>query len=235
MYDALGVVRSSFTCSVGGNSTCQGTTGATQRTFQGLQTQINRVGVRYGTTRLAVDGKVGPTTVRVLLQLVSALQQQLQDSLDPSLSALLVELEGQPTTAQDVALDADRLFAALGRDGAKEGAWAVLTSIKDIAAQLVAASGSPTTSSAPTPGGGLINPYPDTPAAPQTPIVTQLPATIPTSTTVWSPGWPAPTTASGIFQTGIPMWAVAVGAGVLTLIGSVVAAVVHSRRRSARS
>lgn len=139
----LGTAASTYACSAG---VCVGRTSATQRTFLDLQTQVNRLGVPFGLTRLATDGKLGPTTLRTLLQLVDRLQGQLgNERLDPALANLLITLDGQPTTVDEVAANAEAIVGALQRDGAIGGSWGILTTIRDMASQLVNSSTGKTT------------------------------------------------------------------------------------------
>ena len=135
---ALGAAASSFVCSsTGSTGVCQGTTRATQQAFYALQTEINRVGRTFGITKIAVDGKIGPKTVSALLMLTDRLNAKLGAQLDGALSALLVEIEGSPTTPRDLALNAEAITAALTRDGAADSPWSVYTAVRDAATAAV--------------------------------------------------------------------------------------------------
>lgn len=234
----LGTAAPTYTCSAG---TCVGRTPTTQRAFLDLQTQVNRLGVAFGLTRLAVDGRLGPVTLRTLLQLVDRLQGQLgNDRLDPVLANLLITLNDQPTTVDEVAANAEAIVAALQRDGAIGGSWSILTTIRDMANQIVSGgtttappSETPSAPRAPTPDGGLINPYPQ-PLPPVTPTAPPPPATIPTQIVVSPPAYaPAP---AAYAPTGFPWRMVGIIAGAVVgggAIVGVVAALVSRRRRMA--
>ncbi len=240
----LGTAASTYACSAG---VCVGRTTATQRTFLDLQTQVNRLGAPYGLTRLAADGKLGPTTLRTLLQLADRLQGQLgNERLDPALANLLITLEGQPTTVNEVAANADAIVAALQRDGAVGGEWSILATIRDMASQLATggtappaasavapATPSPSAPRAPVGGGGLIDPYPQ-PMSPMTPTTPAAPATVPTQIVVSPPAYTP--TAPAFAPTGFPWRTVGIIAGSVVgggVIVGVIAALIGRRRRAA--
>ncbi len=230
--DTLGVATAAFVCTA--NGTCSGTTQAAQRAFIALQTQINRVGVSHGVTKLTVDGKLGPATLRSMVNLATALAARLGSNLDPAIEEIVIEVEGRPTTTRDLALNAERITAALVRDGASEPQWSLVTTMRDIAAGLVRASaaGSQSTPTPVTaPASPLpINPYPttvsvgpsNTPPAtgwippPAPPVVQQPPHIVDTSAV---PGArPAP-----------PWWVIAAGAVGATVVVGGLAALIARR------
>lgn len=234
----LGTAASTYACSAG---VCVGRTSATQRTFLDLQTQVNRLGVPFGLTRLATDGKLGPTTLRTLLQLVDRLQGQLgNERLDPALANLLITLDGQPTTVDEVAANAEAIVGALQRDGAIGGSWGILTTIRDMASQIVNSSAgttppseAPSAPRAPTAQGGLIDPYAQ-PLAPMTPTAPPPPASVPTQIVVSPPVYaPAPAVYAA---PGFPWRTVGIIAGSVVgggVIVGVIAALIGRRRRAA--
>jgi hypothetical protein len=242
----LGTAASTYACTAG---VCVGRTSATQRTFVDLQTQINRLGPGYGLTRLATDGKLGPTTLRTLLMLIDRLQGQLgNERLDPVLANLLITLDGQPTTVDEVAANADGIVAALQRDGAIGGSWGILTTIRGMASQIVSsgaaaatsaasavapATSSPSAPRAPVGSGGLIDPYP-LPMPPMTPTAPAAPATVPTQIVVSPPAYTP--TAPAFTPTSFPWRTVGVIAGSVVgggVIVGVIAALIGRRRRAA--
>jgi len=232
----LGTAASTYACSAG---VCVGRTTATQRTFLDLQTQVNRLGAPYGLTRLAADGKLGPTTLRTLLQLADRLQSQLgNERLDPALANLLITLEGQPTTVNEVAANADAIVAALQRDGAVGGEWSILATIRDMASQLATGgtappAAAPSAPRAPVNQGGLIDPYAQ-PLAPMTPTAPPAPATVPTQVVVSPPVYaPAPVPYAA---PGFPWRTVGIIAGSVVgggVIVGVIAALISRRRAAA--
>lgn len=226
-----------YACSAG---VCVGRTSTTQRAFIDLQTQVNRLGAPFGLTRLALDGKLGPTTLRTLLQLVARLQEQLgNDRLDPTLMNLLITLNDQPTTVDEVAANAEAIVAVLQRDGVIGGSWGILTTIRDMADQIVNGgtttppSQAPSAPQAPVPAGGLIDPYPQ-PSPPMTPTLSPPPATVPTQIVVSPPVYTsAPTT---YVAAGFPWRMVGIVAGAVVsggVVVGVIAALIGRRRRAA--
>ncbi|MBK7823126.1 MAG: hypothetical protein IPJ61_19255 [Tessaracoccus sp.] len=242
----LGTAASTYACSAG---VCVGRTSATQRTFLDLQTQVNRLGAPFGLTRLAADGKLGPTTLRTLLQLIDRLQGQLgNERLDPALANLLITLDGRPTPVDEVAANAEAIVGALQRDGAIGGSWGILTTIRDMAGQIVSsgaaaatsaasavapATSSPSAPRAPVGSGGLIDPYP-LPMPPMTPTAPAAPATVPTQIVVSPPAYTP--TAPAFAPTGFPWRTVGIIAGSVVgggVIVGVIAALIGRRRRAA--
>lgn len=233
-HDVLGVATSSFTC--GSTGVCVGTTRVTQELFHELQRQINRVGAKFGITRLTVDGKLGQATLRSAVRLALELSNQLSTNLDRSLEELIIGMgdEGMAATTRDLALNADVLVAALKRDGVAEQPWSVLTTITETLTQ-IAANGAAAMNTPVPNNGQVINPYPATtvtPPAPTTPaqwadvVATSAPApAMPPVATSAVPAidWTPP---------GLPGWMFAAGLGVVAVVGGTVAAVV-GRRRSA--
>lgn len=226
--DTLGATTSSFVCSA--NGTCQGTTQATQRAFIALQTQINRVGVNYGITKLSTDGKLGPLTLRAALNLAAALGSRLGANLDPALDELLIEIDGQSTGTRDLALNAEAITAALVRDGQKPSTWSVLETMRDIA-QGIVAQGAASPELPPSSAGTPIDPYgsptvvqPPVTPGPQSPINTWTyppPLMTQPSAANASPPAPLPSTKTG--------WVVAGVIGAVAVVGGVIAAVAGRR------
>lgn len=174
---ALGLAASSFICSsTGPNGVCQGTTQATQRAFVDLQTEINRVGRTYGVTKIATDGKIGPKTVAAVITVADRLGDVLKGDLDRALGDLVIEVEGSPTTARDVASNVEAITAALKRDGSVEKPWSVLTAaqgaVHTFVDNVTAAATAPPAAANPSPWAGyappgaLIDPYAAAPTAP---------------------------------------------------------------------
>lgn len=217
-FDALGAATSTFVC--GSSGTCTGSTKATQEAFLALQTQINRVGVTYGITKLSVDGKLGPKTLQAMTNLARALAANLGGNLDPAIEELVIETD-VPVTTQTLALNAERLADALSRDGARASTWSVLTTIRDVAQQIVT-QGAAAPQLPPASGGTPIDPY-------TSPTVVQ-PAPVPppvTAPNVWSyppPVAPPASAMPALPDRRTPGWAIAAGIGFVAVIGGVVAA-----------
>lgn len=211
-YDVLGAVASSFTC--GSSGVCIGSTSATQRTFIELQTQINRVGVGYGISRIATDGKIGPATLTAMVNLAKAIHRKHGAATDPEIEQVIFGYgDGAPTSTRDLALSAERITDALSRDGVRAQTWSVLQTIKDMAQQVVASGGvAPTVPpiSTTTP----VNPNTTTVVVPPT---AQTPT--PTSTWVYPPSVPSPS------RFPVPTWAIVLAGAVLVAgVGIAIAA-----------
>ena len=214
VVDTLGAPLSSFTC--GSSGVCTGTTSSTQAAFGALQREINRVGVGYGITRISVDNKLGPGTLTAMVNLAKAIHRKHGVNTDPDIEQVIFGYgDGAPTSTRDLALSAERLTAALARDGVKAQTWSVLQTIKDMAQQVVTSGGvqpavPPISTSTP------VNPYPTT-------VVVAPTAQTPTAPT---PPWGYPATAS---RFPIPTWALVL-AGALIVVGGGVAVAVGVRR-----
>lgn len=229
--DTLGATTASFVCSA--NGTCQGQTRPTQQAFIALQTQINRVGVHYGITKVSTDGKLGPLTLRAMVNLAHGLATKLGSNLDPAIEELIIELNDQPATTRDLALNAERLVAALERDGAQASTWSVLQTMRDVAQQVIA-TGAATPQVPPLDNRGPIDPYQTTMSPPILPTRDWYATTTSTNAAA-ATAPPAPQAA----RAGVPGWAVAAGAGAVVVIGGLLAAlagrgggVSGARRRS---
>lgn len=110
-----------FTCSIGG--VCVGTTSATQRLFNDLQREINRAAGAFGiSSRVGVDGKIGPQTVGVLRQV--AQRVVARGPIDPALDNVLIE-QTTALDSRDVAAEAQAIKSALERNGAPAAGPAV--------------------------------------------------------------------------------------------------------------
>lgn len=203
---ALGAPASSFTC--GATGVCIGQTLATQRAFIELQTQINRVGVSYGISRIATDGKIGPATLMAMTNLARAIHRKHGANTDPEIEQVIFGYgDGAPTSTRDLALSAERIVDALSRDGVRAQTWSVLQTIKDMAQQVVTSGGvAPTVP--PISTSTPVNPNTTTVAVSPT---TQTP-TPPTSTWVYPPTLPSPS------RFPVPMWAIVI-AGALLVAG----------------
>jgi hypothetical protein len=213
-FDALGTITSSFVC--GSSGTCVGSTQATQQAFIALQTQMNRVGGAYGITRVDVDGKLGPRTLTAMMNLAAALGRKLGGNLDPAIEELIIET-GTPVTTRDLAINAERLTAALQRGGTGAEAWSVLTSIRDVAQQIIA-TGAAAPQLPPASAGTPIDPYGSSTVV--QPAVATWPNT-PANTWAYPP---AAAPAPHIILPRPPGWMIAVGVGlVILLIGGGVA------------
>jgi hypothetical protein len=219
-YDALGATTASFVC--GSSGTCTGSTRATQEAFIALQTQINRVGVSYGITKIATDGKIGPLTLRAMTNLARGLAAKLGGNLDPIVEELIIEDPTHPVTTADLAINAERLAAALQRDGTRAETWGPLNTIREIAQQIVAAGGA-APQVPPISAGVPLDPYRST-TVPQPPA-TPYPATAPN---LWAYVPPTSGQSPAPYITALPrlspLW-IAIGVGALALFGGVVAAV----------
>lgn len=216
--DTLGATSASFVCSA--NGTCQGQTRATQQAFIALQTQINRVGVRYAITKVSTDGKLGPLTLRAMVNLAHALASALGSNLDPAIEEIIIEVDDKPTTTRDLALNAERIATALERDGAKAGTWSVLESIRDVAQQIVA-NGAAAPQVPPLDTRTPLDPYQTT--APES-APTRTPdwwaATVAATAAANQPAPPPPVAA----KAGVPGWAIAAGVGTVAVVGGLIAA-----------
>lgn len=221
---ALGLSASSFMCSsTGPNGTCQGATQAVQRAFIDLQTEINRVGRAFGVTKIATDGKIGPKTVAAVITVADRLGDKLRGDLDRALSDLLIEVEGSPTTARDVAGNVGAITAALKRDGAAERPWSILTAAQT-AVQTILDAGAAGNQPPVAPGTPAPNPVPATtsPWAGYAPapgaLIDPYGAPAPPPAYTAAPGW--------------PLWLkIALGVGAAAGVGGLTAALV-SRGRS---
>jgi hypothetical protein len=197
-YNVLGAAASSFTC--GSSGVCTGRTSTTQRAFIALQTEINRVGIGYGITKLATDGKIGPATLQSMVNLAKAIQRKLGANTDPIIEQVIFGFgDGAPTSTRDLALSAETITEALQRDGAAMQTWSVIQSIKDMAQQIIATGGAQPT--VPATGGGAtpINPYPTMPSPP------------PVSMVSVPPGPPAPALPTPLVISVVPTWVKVVG------------------------
>lgn len=214
-YDTLGSVASSFTC--GSSGVCIGTVQATQRAFIALQTEINRVGAGYGITKLSTDGKIGPATLQSMVNLAKAIQRKLGTNTDPIIEQVIFGFgDGAPTSTRDLALSAETITDALRRDGSAPQPWSVIQSIKDMAAQVIAAGAVQTTVPATSGGTTPINPYPTT--QPPAPITNYPPA--PVSVTPPPASWPGWNTAPAAPQPRVPFWVAGIGAvAVIVAVG----------------
>lgn len=154
--DQLGVAAAGFMCS---STTCQGTTPEGQRAFVTLQGEINRLGRSFGLTHIDPDGKIGPTTLRVLLQLADRLSTHLGANSDAMLNDLLIEIDGRnATTVHDVASKAEGITAVLQRDGMGQAPRSAYFAARAAMQQIVAAGAAggiaPQMPSGIFPGGG---------------------------------------------------------------------------------
>jgi hypothetical protein len=213
-YDVLGAVASSFTC--GSSGVCIGSTSGTQRAFIELQTQINRVGVGYGISRIATDGKIGPATLTAMVNLAKAIYRKHGATTDPEIEQVIFGYgDGAPTSTRDLALSAERITDALTRDGVRAQTWSVLQTIKDMAQQVV-------TSGTVSPSVPPLSPT-TTPVNPNTTTVVVSPGAqtpqAPTST------WVYPPTAPSSSRFPVPTWAIVLAGAVLVAgIGVAIAA-----------
>lgn len=159
MYTAtsLGVASSGYRCS---GTTCIGTNADAQRAFLALQTEINRLGRAFGLSKIDVDGKIGPNTVRALVTLADRLTSKLgTGTADDVLSTLLIEIDGRnATTAEDVAAKAEVITAALQRDGMAQAPRSIYLAARNQMNQFINAG----FATAPPPsahGAGATDPY----------------------------------------------------------------------------
>lgn len=211
------IQAATFTCSNAAvTGVCRGLTSGSRDVFLALQREINRVANMYGLKRIdPVDAKIGPQTVTVLKAVVDRLSTQLGSKIDPALDAVLVEVEGSPTTPREIALAADDITNALARGGAPGDALAVLTKYAaDVAGKIVG--------TVPSLIPGL------TPAASAAPAV--APAKSPW--TDYTPGGAeaAAATANLPMPANLPMWAkLAIGVGAAAGIAGLVVAVFRRR------
>lgn len=158
--DHLGVASTGYMCS---GTTCQGTNQAAQHAFIALQTEINRLGRVYGTSRIDVDGKLGPTTLRAIVTLAERIFDRLTVNTDGALRDLLLEIDDRnATTVRDLAEKAEVLTAALQRDGMAQAPRSIYTAVRNQMQQIIdvdtygpGAGGAPAVPNPPTfPGGG---------------------------------------------------------------------------------
>lgn len=226
-HDIRGVATSSFVCSA--NGTCSGTTAKTQTQFMDLQKQINRVGISYGISKIDTDGRIGPTTLRVLVSLAGYLSQKLGSNLDRALEDLIIEY-GEPTTTRDVASNADVITAALQRDGMGSSPWDVFASVKGVVQQILDAGGAAPTAVNPA---AVVNA--DTSTVPQasaaSPVASWSPEMTAAAIASLGPSSTTPATTSAVSAISMPApWKIGVGIGVAAVLGGIVAAVAHKPR-----
>lgn len=222
-YDISGVATSNFTCS--GTGVCSGVNFTTQTLFMDLQKQVNRLGPQFGITRLDPDGKLGSATLRAINSLVLSLSQKLGSNLDRSLEDLLIG-QGDPdlqSTTKDLALNADSIVAALKRDGVAETPWSVLTAVRDFATQIIETGGAAADATVPPPAQ-VVNPTAITVVAPSAPPPAGQWSTLPGI----APAGPVTAPASAASAAAalpvsklphVPLWLVAAGVGIVTVVG----------------